>query len=188
MNKIFNKKILILALIALTFFCGKWLISFIFFSQEDLILKVINESYQDSSMYFHYVKSFSDFNFNENYNSKVLQDKFLAYPIGSILFHSILYKIFGITSFIILEFVSIFIFFVIFFYVFKQFKITDLGSIFLTSLIFILPTLISEINFLNIVEIETFAKNFYNLRFPRPLISQLYLFSFRSTLLVSFCF
>ena len=116
MNKVnvFDKNLLIIGLIALSFFLGKWTLSFIYYYEEDLILKVINESHQDSSMYFHYVKSFADFNFKENFNSSIVQNKFLAYPIGSILIHSVLYKFIGIISFIILELASIVIFIVIF--------------------------------------------------------------------------
>lgn len=186
MKKNFNKNLIILGLISLVFFFGKWAISFIFFYQEDLIIKIINESYQDSSMYFHYVKSFADFNFKENYNTTLVEEKFLAFPIGSILFHSILYKFIGVTSFIVLEFLSIFIFLVIFYLIFKQFKVNDICAIFLSTLIFVLPIITEQINIFNIIEINTFSQNFYNLRFPRPLISQLYFFIFILILIISF--
>ena len=46
----------------------------IYYAQEDLVLKVINDSHQ--KMYFHYVKSFADFNFNENFNSSIDQNNY----------------------------------------------------------------------------------------------------------------
>ena len=138
MKKIIDKNLLILILISFTFFIGKWLISFIYYAQEDLVLKVINDSHQDSAMYFHYVKSFADFNFNENFNSSIDQNKLLLYPSGSIIFHSILYKFIGITSFLILELISIFIFLFIFYLIFKKFKISNINSIFLYMFVFLI--------------------------------------------------
>ena len=138
-------------------------ISFIYYAQEDLVLKVINDSHQDSAMYFHYVKSFADFNFNENFNSSIDQNKLLLYPIGSIIFHSILYKFIGITSFIILELISIFIFLFIFYLIFKEFKISNINSIFFASTMFVLPIIIEQLSFIEVVEINTFIQNFYNL-------------------------
>ena len=186
MSKIINKNLLILILISFTFFIGKWLISFIYFAQEDLTLKIIHDSHQDSAMYFHYVKSFADFNFKENFNSLISQNKLLVYPIGSIIFHSILYKFIGITSFVIFELISIFIFLFVFYLIFKQFKISNLNSIFFASTMFVLPIIIEQINFLEVVEVNTFVQNFYNLRFPRPLISQLYFFIFIFISIISY--
>ena len=175
----------ILLFISLAFFIGKWLISFSSFPDEDLILKLITESYEDSFMYFHYVKSIVDLNFNNTFSPVTSEKGFIIIPIGSVIFHAFGLKFFGIKSFIVLEFLAIFIFLFIFFSIFKRFKIRDLTAISLSSLIFITPLIFSALNFLNIDEINTFSKNFYNLRFPRPLIAQLYFFSFFYILLVS---
>tara|TARA_S200000501_G_scaffold150404_1_gene141838 strand:- start:2304 stop:4160 length:1857 start_codon:yes stop_codon:yes gene_type:complete len=175
----------ILLFISLAFFIGKWLISFSSFPDEDLILKLISESYEDSFMYFHYVKSIVDLNFNNTFSPETSEKGFIVIPIGSLIFHAFGLKFFGIKSFIVLEFLAIFVFLFIFFSIFKRFKIQDLSAISLSSLIFITPLIFSALNFLNIDEINTFSKNFYNLRFPRPLIAQLYFFSFFYILLVS---
>ena len=170
--------ILILLFISLAFFIGKWLKSFSNFPDEDLIFKLVTDSYQDSSMYFHYVKSIVDLNFNNTFSPVLSEKGSIVVPLGSLIFHAFGLKFFGIKSFIILEFLAIFIFLFIFFLIFKRFKIHDLSAISLSSLIFITPLIFSTLNFLNIEEINTFSKNFYNLRFPRPLIAQLYFFSF----------
>ena len=57
---------------------------------------------------------------------------------------------------------------------------------FFIYIIFVLPIITEQINILNIIEINTFSQNFYNLRFPRPLISQLYYFIFILILIISF--
>ena len=177
--------ILILLFISLAFFIGKWLISFSNFPDEDIIFKLVTDSYQDSSMYFHYVKSTVDLNFNNTFSPVLSEKGSIVVPLGSLIFHAFGLKFFGIKSFIILEFLAISIFLFIFFLIFKRFKIHDLSAISLSSLIFITPLIFSTLNFLNIEEINTFSKNFYNLRFPRPLIAQLYFFSFFYILLVS---
>ena len=177
--------ILILLIVSFTFFIGKWLISFSNFPDEDITLRLITESHEDSFMYFHYVNSIVNLDFNNTFSSETNEKGLMIIPIGSVIFHTLGLKIFGIKSFIVLEFLAIFFFLFIFFLIFKKFKISDLSSISLSSLMFVIPLFFLKFNFLNIEEINTFSKNFYNLRFPRPLIAQLYFFSFIYILLAS---
>jgi len=187
MKKNYLSKINVLLLIFTTLACftNKWLLSFILLPNEDLTLKLISDSYQDSAMYFHYIKSLIDFNFGNTFSPAISDNSFLIVPFGSIIFHALGLKFFGIGSFIFFEFISIFIFLTIFFLIFKELKISDNYSILLTTLIFFLPTILEKVNFFNFVEIDTFVNNFYNLRFPRPLIANLYFFSFIYLLIVS---
>lgn len=180
-----NFNILILILISISFFAGKWITSFISFSNEDIVYKLISESHEDSAMYFHYVKKLINLDFNNNFSQEINSSGHIIIPIGSVLFHAMGLKLFGIQSFIFLEFAAIFFFLLIFFLIFKQFKFSDNISLALSSLMFVLPLIFSWINVLNIIEINTFSKNFYNLRFPRPLVAQLYFFSFIYILIVS---
>ena len=52
MEKDYQFKIIffILSLISFAFFIGKWAVSFSIFPEEDLVLKVISDSYKDSGM------------------------------------------------------------------------------------------------------------------------------------------
>ena len=177
--------VLLLIFITLACFANKWLLSFIFLPNEDLNLKLISDSHQDSAMYFHYIKSLIDFNFENTFSPIISDNSFLIVPFGSIIFHALGLKFFGIGSFIFLEFISIFIFLTIFFLIFKELKISDNYSILLTTLIFFLPVILGKINFFNVAEISTFVNNFYNLRFPRPLIANLYFFSFIYLIIVT---
>tara|TARA_X000000950_G_scaffold38683_1_gene41361 strand:+ start:12292 stop:14007 length:1716 start_codon:yes stop_codon:yes gene_type:complete len=135
-------------------------------------------------MYFHYIKALSNLSFNNIFHPNLLSNKFLIIPIGSTFLHSIFLKTFGILSFIFFEFFCIFIFLLIFFLIFKELKISDQSAILFTLLIFIVPTFLSKINFLKIDEINTFVNNFYNLRFPRPLVASLYLYCFFYILII----
>ena len=108
MQSLFNNfinKIILFTLIIVGF---KWAISFAYFPYEDLTLKVISESM--TAGYFHYVKVLSDFDFIRNYSSVLNSKEWIIVPFGSIIFHSIFFKLIGISSFIILEFICLFIF------------------------------------------------------------------------------
>ena len=78
--------------ISLLLFSTKWVLSFIFFSTEDLTIKIINDSVADSHTYFHYIKSLANLNFNALYNSDLSTIYYLPIPYGSVIFHTIFYK------------------------------------------------------------------------------------------------
>ena len=180
-----NFNILILVFISLSFFVGKWIISFVYYSNEDLIYKLILDSHEDSSMYFHYVKKLFNFDFSNNYSEEINGSSYIIIPTGSVIFHALGYKLFGIQIFIFFEFLAIFFFLLIFFLIFREFKISNTLSLAFSSLMFVLPLIFFHINFFNISEINTFSSNFYNLRFPRPMVAQLYFFSFIYILIAS---
>jgi hypothetical protein len=141
-------------------------------------MRIINDSYDESHMYFHYIKSFADLSFNNIYNTTSLETDLKVLPIGAIFIHTIFFKIFGIGSYVFLEFLSIFLFLFIFFSIFKKLKFSLEHSIFLSLISYLLPILVSGANYFEIPEINTFIGNFYNLRFPRPLIANLFFFYF----------
>ena len=118
----------ILALISFGFFLGKWLFSFYNFPNEDLIYKLIIDSHEDSAMYFHYIKSIVEFDFNNNFSPEINEKGLMVVPIGSIIFHVFGLKLLGISSFIILEFLAIFSFLIIFFLIFKKFAVSDISN------------------------------------------------------------
>ncbi len=180
-----NINISILVFISLAFFIGKWFISFNNFPAEDLTYKLIVDSHEDSAMYFHYVKSVLNLNFNNNFSPEINEKGLMVVPIGSIIFHALGLKLLGVQSFIILEFFAIFSFLIIFFLIFKKFEISDIFALSLSSIMFVTPAIFSSLNFLNIEEINTFSGNFYNLRFPRPMVAQLYFFLFIYILIIS---
>ena len=169
-----KNNISLIILVSIILFSIKWIYSFIIFPGEEITLRVISESLSDS--YFHYVKVLSELDFNNDYS--VNKNKFLLIsPIGSIIFHSIFYKIIGIYSFIILELVFIFLFIFLFSSIFIKFDLNSNISLFLATFIFSLPVIINLIN-LDIVLINNLGSIFYNLKFPRPLVTNIYLFYF----------
>ncbi len=168
-----KNNILLIFITALFLFSVKWIYSFINFPNEEIVLKIISEAISDS--YFHYVKVFSNFNFDNDY-FKITNDYTLLVPIGSTIFHSIAYKIIGISSFIFFEFIFIFLFIYLFSSIFFKFDFKNNFHIFLSIIIFSIPlaTIINN----DIASLNNFISIFFNLRFPRPMVTNIYLFFF----------
>ena len=178
------KNLLYIFIISFLFFSFKWIISFYYFPEEDISIKIINDSHKDSYMYFHYIKSIANFNFQNIYNTISNEEGLMTVPYGAVIIHTIFYKIFGISSFIFLELLSIFIFLIIFYLIFRKIEFDFITAIFLSLLVFLSPLIISYFNYFEIVEFNTFTNHFYNLRFPRPLVANLFLFYFIYLLIV----
>ena len=174
-----NKRELILILcISFFLFFLKWVLSFHFFVSESLTIKVINESFNDGYDYYHYIKSLANLNFDSLYSSSLTTKYFLPIPYGSVVFHSILYKLIGDISFILLEWIAIFLFILIFYSIFKLINFTKNTAILLSVIFYVLPETLLFFNSFGIAELNSFAGNFYNLRFPRPLVANLLFFLF----------
>ena len=159
-------------------FIFKWFLSFYFFD-EDIILRIIHDSELDSSLYFHYVKALSDFDFNNIYHPTKEGLKYMPIPYGSIFLHTLLYKFsnFGV-GYILIELLCIFLFLLIFYSIFILLNFNKLFSLLLATLLFCSPSIAVLTKLDSIPEIYTFAQHFYNLRFPRPLVANIYLYLF----------
>ncbi len=168
-----NYYLLIFAFIAVTI---KWSVSFYYFP-EALDTKIIHDSVSDAKLYYPLIKFLSELNFNYSYDPEIQNLKLIPLPFWGIFFHGLFLKIFGFYSFIILDLFCVFIVLIIFFYVFKIFFSED-TSIILSILFFLLPIIISNTFLQNIQYFNLFSEAFYNLRVPRPMITNLYFFSF----------
>ena len=171
-----NKKIFFLFFLSILLFLSKWIFSFSLFD-EDLDVKIIFESVTDGKYYYPLIKYLAELNFNNSYDPIISNLKIIPLPIAGIIFHSIFYKIFGITSFIIIELFCIFFFLLIFKKIFSYF-FSENSSILFSLIIFILPSLITLLNLQFLPFISLLETNFYTLRVPRPMISSLYFFTF----------
>jgi hypothetical protein len=178
-KKIYNsyiKELTYIFFLAFFLFIGKWFFSFYYFN-EDLGIKIILESQSDGYFYFPYVKAFSTLNFNNSFDLNITNLKNISLPFGSIFFHSIFFYFFGISSFVILELLCIFLFLIIFYLIFLKFQLSKPISIILALFLFILPSLV---HWLKLDQISYLSKlsDLYDLRFPRSLVVNLFLFYF----------
>ena len=112
------------------------------------------------------------------YNSDLLTIYYLPIPYGSVIFHTIFYKLFGDVSFILLELIGVFLFILIFFSIFKLISFSKTTAILLSIIFYVLPETLIYFKYFGIIELRPFAENFYNLRFPRPFVANLLFFTF----------
>ena len=127
--------------------------------------------------YFTLIFNLSNLDFNPSYNPGLSDLRFLPLPVYSIFFHSLFIKFFNVYGFIISELFIILLFFYIISNFFKKLGIDETQAIFLTLFIFCTPELIEYLD-LDRIKYVGAIKELYNLRIPRPSISNLYLFSF----------
>jgi len=185
-----RKELIVIFCISFFFFFIKWYLSFYFYSDEGLLIKVINESSStfftgDSYTYFHYIKSLADLNFDSLYDKDLKSNYYLLVPYGSIVFHSFFYKLIGNVSFIFLELVAIFLFITIFYSIFRLINLSKNMAVLLAVIFYTMPDFLYFFNNFNIAELGTFSGNFFNLRFPRPFVSNILFFTFILILLKS---
>jgi hypothetical protein len=182
MDKVQNyqkKSFFLIALaLAISLVSLKWILSYLYFD-EDIVLRVINESYD--SAYYPIIKSFSDLNFSPSYSNTLTDLSIISFPVISLFINSLFYKIIGIYSFIFLEIICTTFFIFIFYNIFIKLNFSTLFSIICSLLLFVIPTILIDLAFINIKTLDLLVVNlqkFYSMRFPRPIISNLFLFSF----------
>ena len=169
----------ILAFIAFFLFISKWALAFIYFPFEDINLKIIFEI-QDS-LYLPLIKTLSNFDLNPSYSLDESNLNIIPFPYGSLILFSIFLKIFGSYSFIFIEYFGIFMFLIIFFQILTRIGLDKLNAILFSTFLFILPIIFKnfadiQIHFFELLNLN--FQTFYSLRIPRPLVSNLFLFSF----------
>jgi hypothetical protein len=172
MKKYLYNHVVLLFLITIIIFLSKWIFSFYYFN-DSIDSKIIFDAEVDGYFYYYYTKYISDLHFlGTDIKSSVAGEAF-----SSLLLHALLLKFFGFYGFLLAEVICIFIFLLIFYKICRFFDFTNFFSISIPLLIFSIP-LIIELSFLNNISILHNFKQIYNLRYPNPLVSNLFLFSF----------
>jgi len=95
--------------IALLLFLIKWFCFFGLNFEIDLITGFIFDI--EDWEYFTLIFNLSNLDFNPTYDPNLINSKFIALPIYSILYHSLFFYLFDIYGFIIIEFFIILLFF-----------------------------------------------------------------------------
>ena len=177
---ILKNNIFFIFILSFTIFFIKWSISYWYYGIEDIFTKIIFNPSGDHS-YYPFVHQFSNLNFAEGYSILFKKLNLIGFPYIASLAHTIFYKVFGLYGFIIMELLCIFFFLIIFFYIFKEINFTNEYSIILAFFLFSLPLiliLINEFSIPYIFNLKQLYSGFYSLRFPRPLVTNLFFFAF----------
>ena len=181
-NYFLNKNItLFFLLLSLSFLILRFFLPFFYYPQEDILIKYIFES--KSGGYLPLIHSYSNFTFSPSYSlENEFSNKNLAFPYLALFIPSILLKVFGPFSYIIIEFFAVTLFLIIFYRILILLKFNNLSAIVISCFLFLLPSIIRELDYsINneiISIVNSNVKSFYGLRVPRPLITNLYFFFF----------
>ena len=159
------------------FFLFRWFLSFNNFS-EDISSRLIFESISDGYYYFSEFKLLADFNLNNSFYPFIDNLKNITIPTGAFALHLIFYKIFGLLSFIFLEFLLIILFLITFYKISRLLEFDRIKSLTIAVILFNVPILLELFNLDRIQYIQVLLSNFYSLRFPRPMISNMFFFFF----------
>lgn len=164
-----TKKIFVISfLIVVT----KYLI-YIFLSTTNFFNIVFN-NFEDL-YYLPYIKYLAELNFYPSFNEYIKNSNPIVIPYASLIYHAIALKVFGINSFIFIEFISLIIFLYLFCNIIKHFYFGD--SLNITLIILSIPLILQIFN-ININYLNFFKNSFFDLQFPRPLITNIYFLSF----------
>jgi len=175
-----NKINIYLIFFSFSIFFSKWYFSFYEYGLENIFNKFLFNPSGDYS-YYPFVHQLSNFTLNEGYSTIIQKNNLIGFPFMVILIHSIFYKLFGVLSFFILELLCIFVFLKIFYLLFKELDLNDIYCILIAFTLFSLFAIFSLLNEFNIpyvFNLKQLYSGFYSLRFPRPLITNLFFFSF----------
>ena len=177
-NKYFKKDNIVILFLSFLIVLFKWVYSFSFY-YEDIALRIINDT--GDNAYYPLIKSFSEFIFNPSFSVHYDDLKIVSFPILSLIINALFYKVFGDYSFIILEFISVYLFVLIFFYILIEIQIDKIKAIFFSLLFLSINKFFVLFSSFDLTFIEILRLNFesfYSLRFPRPIITNLFLYAF----------
>tara|TARA_B100001123_G_C15343016_1_gene1035827 strand:+ start:2881 stop:4731 length:1851 start_codon:yes stop_codon:yes gene_type:complete len=154
----------------------KWIISYYFFP-DPIDLRIIFDSVTDGKYYFPLIKYLSNLNLNISFDPEIENLNIIPIPFTSLVFHSLFFNILGFYSFIFLEFVALTILITLFYNI-NRFIFSRKISLFLSILLLASPIIIKHSFLYEIQYLKVFSSNLFNFRVPRPMISNLFLFSF----------
>ena len=175
-----NKNLFYIILISFLIVSPKWIYSIIQFHNEDFLLKSL---YLTSDFYYYpLISNISELDLSPLYlDIEINKLGLLSFPILNLGLISIFFKIFGHYAFLILEFICIIFVLIIFDTLFKYLKFSKNLSLTYSLILLSTPFLFQSLNYLNFPFTEKIILNystFYDLRFPRPIITNLFLFYF----------
>ncbi len=173
-----QKNYIYLLIFTLLFFSSKWITTFFFEFNENFLTKIIFDT--SDIQYYPVVLSVSKLNFSPSFLQDLSSEKILQFPLSSIIIHSFFYKLFGIYSFIILEFLFKFFLIYVLFKILTKLEIDHNLALVAIFVVFLVTTTLNifdefyNIKFISLLG-NLFKENF-GFRFPRPLVTAPFLF------------
>lgn len=178
-NRDFNKNFinLFIIVLGLIIFITKWYNSYFYFNEE-IESRIIFESMSDGYYNFAPFKALANLDLNNSFSPMIDNLGTVTVPIGAYIVHFILYKVIGTSSFILLEFFFITIFIIIFYKISRLLNLSRIKSLAIAILLFNIPNIFQFLNFYTLDYFTVIYSEFYTLRFPRPLVTNIIFFLF----------
>ena len=158
-------------------FSIKWYYPFSNFD-ESIDVRIIFESTSDDYIYYPYLKALSNFNLNYSFDPSIENLGTISFPAGAFFLHLIFYLLMGSWSFVVLEFFFILIFLIIFYKIFRLLSFERTQSLSLSVTLFTIPIFLQVLDLNNLTYFTIISSDFFTFRFPRPMISNMFFFSF----------
>lgn len=168
---------LFIFVLGLIFFFIKWYQPYVNFNEE-IETKIIFESVGDGYYYFAPFKALANLNLNNSFDPLIKNLGTVTIPTGAFILHFIFYSIIGAYSFVILEFIFILLFLIIFYKISRLLNLNRIQSLVASLILFNTPVLFQMLNLDNLEYFRIIFAEFYSLRFPRPLVVNIFFFLF----------
>ena len=165
------------------FFCSiflfsiKWYFPFSNFD-ENIDVKIIFESVSDGYYYYPLLKALSNFNLSYSFDPYIENLKAITFPTGAFFLHFIFYLLIEYWSIMVLQFFFILLFLIIFYKIFRLLNFEKITSLALSIMLFTIPNFLQALNLDHLNYFSVISYEFFSLRFPRPMVSNLFFFLF----------
>ena len=178
-KKDYNKTYINLFIIifGLIIFITKWYYPYLIFD-EGIEAKIIFESISDGYYNFATFKALANLNLNNSFSPLIDNLGTITIPIGAFIVHFLFYSIIGTFSFVILEFFFIIFFLIIFYKISRLLDLNRIQSLAVAIILFNIPNIFEVLNLYNLEYFNVIFSEFYLLRFPRPIVSNILFFLF----------
>ena len=161
----------------LIIFITKWYYPYFYFNEE-IEVKIIFESVGDGYINFAPFKALANLNLNNSFSPLIDNLGTITIPLGVFVLHFIFYSIIGTYSFVILEFFFIIFFLIIFYKISRLLDLSRIQSLAVAIILFNIPNIFEVLNLYNLEFFKVILSEFYLLRFPRPIVSNILFFLF----------
>lgn len=173
-----SKPILFIFVFSSVYFLFACAYSFLLYD-EDLLSRIIHEStlYGDGALYFPFVKYLSLLDFNKSFDPNIDNLRNLSVPYGSLFVHSIFYKVFGNYGLILVNYISIFLFILIFYKIFNIYF--SVSAALIASLgLFTIPIMLHLLSLDGLRYFQVISSDIFTLRAHRPIFISLIFYIF----------
>jgi hypothetical protein len=161
----------------LIFFIIRWYNPLVNFD-EKIDISIIFESVSDGFYYFVPFKAFANFDLSYSFDSLINNLDNMTVSTGAFYLHFIFYYFLGIWSFVILELIYVLIFLIIFYKISRLLSFQRSVSLLVAVILFNIPIFLELFSLDHENYFAVIHSEFYSFRFPRPMISSVFLYAF----------